>query len=216
MLPGQSVRSVRSSPFPVRGPRLDPRKARQLAVYPCDTFDLPLGRKALVETIAPEGADLFRPGRQPSLPAFDAAFGGFGVLDREVGAHADHRFERDRLGDHVVIVAPRVAPDLRGGLEEVPHLPIVAFRCRLVGPFLLNLPPVLSHPAMDLIEQFGLQNPLLLLAASTQTVDPVAQRAVALAVEHLDYPRRKPAVRLRPRDALVEVHEVALVDAGRG
>ena len=69
---------------------------------------------------------------------------------------------------------------------------------------------------MDFVEEFSLQNPLLLLAPPSQTVDPVAQRAVALAVEHLDYPRRKPAIRLRPRDALVQIHEVALVDAGRG
>ena len=68
---------------------------------------------------------------------------------------------------------------------------------------------------MDFIEQLRLQNPFLLLAASAQAVDAVAQRAVGLAVKHLDNVRRETPVRLGPRNPLVEVNQVALVDAGR-
>ena len=69
---------------------------------------------------------------------------------------------------------------------------------------------------MDFVEQLGLENPLLLFAAAAQAVDPVAQRAIRLPVEHLDDVRGEPTIRLRPRDALIEIHQVTLVDARGG
>ena len=68
---------------------------------------------------------------------------------------------------------------------------------------------------MELVEQLGLQDPFFLLAASAEAVDPIAQRAVRLAVQQLDDAGGKLFVGRRPRHALVEVHEMALVDPGR-
>ena len=67
---------------------------------------------------------------------------------------------------------------------------------------------------MDFVEQFGLQNPLLLFAPASQAIDPVTQRTVAGAVKQLRDPRRKPPVRFGPGHPLVQVHQMALVDAG--
>ncbi len=69
---------------------------------------------------------------------------------------------------------------------------------------------------MNFIEQLGLQNPFLLLAPAAKPIDPVAQRAVTCAIEHLDDTRGKTPIRLSPGYPLVQIHQVALVDARRG
>ena len=75
--------------------------------------------------------------------------------------------------------------------------------------------PVERRPAVDLVEELRLEDPLLLLRAAAEAVDLVAERAVALAVEPLGHLRGELLVRRRPRDLLVEVDQVALVDARR-
>ncbi len=68
---------------------------------------------------------------------------------------------------------------------------------------------------MDLVEQLRLEDPLLLLGSTAEAVDLVPERAVAVAVEALDDARGELLVGRRPRDALVQIDEVALVDARR-
>src|SRR5688572_1093058 len=66
---------------------------------------------------------------------------------------------------------------------------------------------------MNLVKELSLQNPFLLLAPAPQTIDPVTEWAVLFAVEHFDNPRRKSAVRFRPRDAFIKVYQMTLIDA---
>src|SRR5438552_840159 len=68
---------------------------------------------------------------------------------------------------------------------------------------------------MDLIEKLGLQNPFLLLASSPQTVDAVAQRTIRFAVKHLHDARGETPIRLSPRNAFVQIDQMALINAGR-
>src|ERR1041385_3866548 len=66
---------------------------------------------------------------------------------------------------------------------------------------------------MTLVEKLGLQDPLLLLAAPAEAIDPITQRAIRFAVEHLHNSRREAPVRFRPGNSLIEVHEMTLIDA---
>src|SRR5262249_11286216 len=52
-------------------------------------------------------------------------------------------------------------------------------------------------------------------APATKPVNAVTQRTVPLAVKHLDNVRRESPIRLGPRNSLIEIHEMALVDASR-
>ena len=58
---------------------------------------------------------------------------------------------------------------------------------------------------MDLVEQLGLQDPLLLLAAPAEAIDLVAQRAIALAIQVIDGQHRLAALHFfqkhRPEEA---------------
>ena len=163
-----------------------------------------LGTEALGE-LGPGGELARPPGHAPV---------GLAVDVRQVGADAEHRLDGHRARDHVARAAPRGAPDLLGGLEEVADQVVVPARL-LLRPALVDAAPVHRGPAVDLVEQLGLQDPLLLLRPAAEAVDLVAQRAVVRAVETLDDLGRELLVRRRPRHALVEVDEVALVDARR-
>jgi hypothetical protein len=68
---------------------------------------------------------------------------------------------------------------------------------------------------VQLVEELRLQHPLVALAAPAEAVDAVAQRAVAFAVELLHQPGGELAVGSGKRHVLVQVDEVALVDARR-
>ena len=68
---------------------------------------------------------------------------------------------------------------------------------------------------MQLIEELRLQHPFVALAAPAEAIDAIAQRAVALAVELLDQARGELAVRRGEGHAVVEIDQVALVDARR-
>src|SRR5205814_10574546 len=57
--------------------------------------------------------------------------------------------------------------------------------------------------------------PRLGLAAPAEAVDAIAQRAVALAIELLDQARGELAIRRSEGHAVVEIDEMALVDARR-
>src|SRR5438477_10174253 len=111
--------------FAPRGSRLDSGRAAQFTMNPGDALDLAFGREPLVKSFVPEFARLFRPRRQPSAPAFDSSVLGFRILRGQIGANANHRLERDRFGDHVVVVAPSVAPHLRARFQEIPHFAVV-------------------------------------------------------------------------------------------
>src|SRR5437879_2828609 len=206
---------------PTRGlrllPGLDTYGARQVAVHARDAFDLALGGEALVEALLPELARHFSPGGKALLPSGDAAGFRLGVLAREVGAHPHHCLDRHRLGDHVVFLAPhRVAEDGASRLEEVADDAVVAGHFLGAAAGQLDRPPASAHPAMQFVEQLGLQHPFVALAASAQAVDAVAQRAVALAVELLDQAGGELAVRRCERHVFVQINQMALVDARRG
>src|SRR6185503_17461288 len=79
----------------------------------------------------------------------------------------------------------------------------------------LYLPPFPADPAVQLVEQLRLEYPFFLLAAPAEAVDAVLERAVPLAIELVHQARGKAPVGIGPGDALVEVDEVALVDARR-
>src|SRR6185295_17301810 len=103
------------------GAGLDVRNLREVAVYARDALDLALGGEALVEAFRAEIAHVILPRGEALLPAVDAALGWVGVGAREVCAHPHHRLERDRLGHHVAVVAPRITPHALAGLEEIAH-----------------------------------------------------------------------------------------------
>src|SRR5581483_1890521 len=210
---GCPVRATRSAPATAG---LEADVARELPVDQRHALDLALRREALVEALRAELAHDPAPRREALLPPPHATVGRVGVGAGEVGRDADHRLQRDRARHHVAGVAPRVAPDALGRLEEVAHLAVEAlgFACGGAGDA-----PALHvdlDPAMQLVEELRLEDPLLLLAAPAEPVDLVAERAVAARVEPLHDPGRQLPIRRRPRDALVEVDEVALVDARRG
>src|SRR5512134_1532072 len=195
---------------------LDLGRLGELAVDARHALDLALRREPLVEALRAEAAHHLGPRREPVLPARDAAGLGLGVVAREVGAHAHQRLDRHRLGDHVVVLAPvGVGEGGARGLQEVADHGVIAVGLPRAAAGGLDLPPAAAHPAVDLVEELRLQHPLVARAAAAEPVDAVAQRAVGLAVELLDDARGELAVRRRPRHALVQVDEVALVDAGR-
>src|SRR5215510_3154700 len=145
---------------------LDVRSAGEVAVDASDALDLALGREPLVEAVDPELLDQIGPRREPLGPALDAVVLGVGVLGGEVGADPEQGLERDRAGDHEAGVAPGVAPGSLAGAQEVAHDLVVALGLALGVRFLLDLLPVGGGPAMDLVEQLGLEDPFLLLAAA--------------------------------------------------
>src|SRR5918999_180732 len=150
------------------------------------------------------------------VDARDAPGFGLGVVAGEVGAHAHHRLDGDGLGHHEVVLAPDlVAEDVLRRLEEVADDGVVARHFLGAAAGELDRAPAAAHPAVQLVEELRLQHPLVALAAATEPVDAVAQRAVALAVEPLYEARGELAVGRGERHVLVEVDEVALVDARR-
>src|SRR5262245_10078857 len=188
---------------------LDLRRAPELAVEPRHALDLALGGEALVEALGPQLAGELAPGREAPGPARQTSVDRVGVLGREVEADAQHGLDRHRARHHVAGAAPGVAPGLLGGFQEVAHDLVAAPGGDHRGVDLL----LAAHPAADLVEELRLQDPLLLLRAAAQAVDLVAQRAAILRVELLHDARGELALRLGPGHALVQVHEVALVDA---
>src|SRR5204863_6597557 len=104
-----------------------------------------------------------------------------------------------------------VAEDAARSLQEVAHDRVVAWHFLGAPAGELDRAPAPAHPPVQLVEQFRLQHPLVALTAPAKPVDAIADRAFAVAVELLDQPRRELAVRRRPRHALVEVDQVALV-----
>src|SRR5688572_9882974 len=150
-----------------------------------DAFDLTFGREAFVEAFVAEHARLLAPGYQALTPMLHAV--AFEVLVRrgKVGANADHRLQCHGFGDHVIVVAPGVFPDLRSGFEKVAHDSVILLGRATVSPFALDGAPGLLYPAMNFVEQFRLQNPLLLFAPAAEAIDAITQRTVAFAVKHL-------------------------------
>ena len=111
-----------------------------------DAFDLAFGGEPFVKSFASKGASLLRPWRQSLTPALDAILLRFSVLRREISADTDQRFEGDRFGDHVIGVAPRLAPNLRGRFEKIPQHAIVTFRTSFVRAAGLDFVPGVFHP----------------------------------------------------------------------
>src|SRR5687767_6312938 len=195
--------------------RLDLGRARELLVDAANALHLPLRGESLVETIGSKGAHDLAPRRQPPFPAPNAPVGRIGVDCGEIGADANHRLDRDRARDEVSRVPPRVVPHFLGRLEKVAHDAVEALGVSRIGARTLDALPVSGHPAVDLIEQLGLKDPLLLAAAAAQAIDPVAKGTVALAIEEVDDASGEPLVRRCPGDFLVEIDEMTLVDARR-
>src|SRR3972149_6489573 len=83
-------------------------------------------------------------------------------LAPEVRADAQHGLQRHGPRDGVAAVAPGLAPDVLGCLEEIAHHAVIAghFLCAAAGE--LDLAPVAVHPAVQLVEKLRLQNPLVL------------------------------------------------------
>src|SRR5690606_39144294 len=186
-------------------------ESSQLAVDPAHPLDLAARREALVEAFLPEVTHTLCPRRQPSLELPHAVLRR-DILVGQVGGNADHGFEGDRPRDHVARVTPGIAPDALRSLQEVAHVRVVLRRAGRRGRRILGIRVVGLDPAVQLVEQLRLQDPLLLPAATAQPVDPVAQRAVALTVEHVRDAGCELAVARCPGYALVEVDEVAAVD----
>src|SRR5439155_20556901 len=98
-----------------------------------------------------------------------------------------------------------------GRLEKVGHHAIVVRHLSTAAPGKLDLAPVAVDPTVQLVEQFRLQDPLVLGAAPAEAVDAVAQGAVPLTVEAANHTRGELAVGFGPGHTLVQVDQVALV-----
>lgn len=166
------------------GAAWDAGELGEFAVDAGDAFDLALGGEAFVKALVAKGAGLLGPGFEALAPASDAVFLGLGVVRGEVGADAHHGLEGDGFGDHEIGVAPGLSPGLRGGLEEIAGHGVVTGGEAFVGAFAFDAFPGLFDPAMDFVEELGLEDPFFLLAAAAEAVDAVAEGAVAFAVEH--------------------------------
>src|SRR6266849_3404514 len=196
--------------------RFDSCGAREVAVDARHALHFALGREALVETFLAELPRHLGPRPEPLLPSGDTAGLRLGVVAREVGAYPHHRLDGHGLGDHVVVLAPdRVAEHRARRLEEIADDGVVARHFLGAAASELDRAPAASHPAVQLVEELRLQHPLVALAAPAEAIDAVAQRAVALAVEPLDQAGGELAVRRGERHVLVQIDEVALVDARR-
>src|SRR4051812_13868918 len=171
---------IRAATLPLSR-RLDVRCLRELLLNPDDALDLPLGRKTLVESLALERFHHVGPWRQPIRPAAHTTVRGLGILRSEIRRDAQHGLDRHRRRHEIIRIAPRIAPRVFGGLEEVAYDAVELVDLTLIGARLLEPPPDRRDPAMQLIEELRLENPLLLVAASAEAVDAVAERAVALA-----------------------------------
>src|SRR5437588_5212917 len=175
-----------------------------------------LGGEALVEAFLTELLGHLRPRRKALLPARNAAGFGLAVVPCQVSAHPHHRLDGHGLRDHEVLLAPDgLAKYGARRLEEVADDAVVARHFLRAAPRELDRAPAAAHPAVQLVEELGLQHPFVALAAAAEAVDAVAQRAVAFAIELLDQARGELAVRRGERHAIVEVDEVTLVDARR-
>src|SRR5918992_4231623 len=195
---------------------LDARGAGEILVDARDALDFALGGETLVEAFLAELLRHLAPRSQPLFPARHAPGLGLGVVAGEIGAHAHHRLDGDGLGHHEVVLGPYlIAEHVLRRLEEVADDGVVARHFLGAAAGELDRAPAAAHPAVQLVEELGLQHPLVALAAPAQPVDAVTQRAVALAVEPLDEARGELAVGRGERDVLVEVDEVALVDTRR-
>src|SRR5437016_11574345 len=136
-----------------------------------DALDLALGGKALVEALGAKGADLFGPGREPLGPALDAILERFGIASGQIGANSNHRLEGDRASDHIIGVAPTFVPNLSAGFEKIADHGVITFGAAFVCSLGFDLGPGLLYPAMNFVEELGLQDPFLLFAAPAQTID---------------------------------------------
>src|SRR6266571_2000964 len=196
--------------------RFDSRGPREVAVNARHALHFALGREALVEAFLAELPRHLGPGAEPLFPSGDPAGLGLGVIAREVGAYPYHRLDGHGLGDHVVVLAPhRVAEHRARRLEKIAHDRVVARHLLGAAAGELDRAPASAHPAVQLVEELRLQHPLVALAAPAEPIDAVAQRAVALAVEPLDQARGELAIRRGERHVLVQIDQVALVDARR-
>src|SRR6185503_10228419 len=214
LMPGQHGRTPGIPVSALLG--LDAGGAREVLVDARYALDLAFGREALVEAFLAELARHFRPGPEALLPALQAAGFRLGIVAREIGAHSHHRLDGHRLGDHVIVLDPHaIAEHAARRLEEVADDGVVTRHFLRAAAGELDRTPAPAHPAVQLVEQLRLQHPLVALAAAAEAVDAVAQRAVAFAVELLDQARGELAVGRGERDVLVEVDQVALVDARR-
>src|SRR6185436_20259703 len=153
---------------------LDAGGAREVLVDARYALDLAFGGEALVEAFLAELARHFRPGPEALLPALQAPGFRLGVVARQVGAHAHHRLDGHRLGDHVVVLAPhRIAEHAARDLEEVADDGVVAWHFLGAAAGELDRAPAPAHPAVQLVEQLRLQHPLVALAAAAEAVDAV-------------------------------------------
>src|SRR5436190_14380899 len=175
---------------------------------------LTLGGEALVEAFGAELRNLVAPGRQEGLEALRALAGlpmlHQLLLENELAQDADERFEGDVLGDHELVVLPPAVLEDRGrALEVIPEQPV-----GLLG-FLEELGPGLDE-LVDLVEELGLQNPLLLPRAAAEAVDLVLEGRVVGTVEQIDDLGGELLLGAFPGNLLVEVDQVRLVDARVG
>src|SRR5262245_35852920 len=120
----------------------------EFAVNAGHALDLAFGRETLIEAFRPEVPHVLLPRCESLLPAVHASLGGLGIGAGEIGAHADHRLDGDRLGHHVAIVAPCITPDPLGRFEEISHDTVVALLLPVRVTGLPDLLPVTAHPTM--------------------------------------------------------------------
>src|SRR5688572_21092436 len=148
-----------------------------------DTLDLPLRSEALVKAVVTELPLHVRPWRQAIGPAYHALIRRVRICFRQVRTDSQHRLDGYRLGDHVIGVVPDLFPNVCGRLEEITNNLVVPLRVIIA---LLNRAPLRHQPSMNFVEQLRLQDPLVLTAAPSQTVDTVPQRAVRFLVQLID------------------------------
>src|SRR5256885_11915449 len=118
--------------------RSDPSDFCQFAVNAGDAFDLALGGKPFVETFVAKVPNLLAPCREPLPPPLHSTF-RFRIFRGEVGANTDHRLQSHWLGDHVIRIAPSLAPDFRTGFKEISHHFVIPGGSSFVGPFTLQV-----------------------------------------------------------------------------
>src|SRR3569833_4188172 len=135
----------------------DVRGATELLVDPTDALDLALRGEALEEAFAAERAGHLGPRCEPACPPLHAVFLRLGSVRREVRAHPEHRLPRDGPGRHVALVAPRLAPRLLGGAQEVAHHLVILFGLARQVLLLAELLPLRRRPLVELVEQLGLE-----------------------------------------------------------
>src|SRR5215471_15344975 len=166
-------------PFENRGNGLRADLAQEALLDDADAFDLAFSRKALVKSLVAELVLKAGPWRNQLLkharcrilpPLLDEI-----LAQGQIGQHANDRFERHAAGELIFIVG---APDTLH--YRTNRLQIIGneLECALgfTAEVLHKKLLVLHDEFLDFVEEFRLQDPLLLLAAAAQTIDLVLQR----------------------------------------